>query len=190
MAVYTYQQALNRGLALDLGNIGMVEPYTYRGVGIKYPYGSGTTPASEVSPYSKTDYAIRGDVRNIINYNEWLKKEAGGANTPQPESFWQKQIDLATRLAGRAQNTGYSFYEYLGRPGGGRNVQILEKIKELSQKGLKTVKEQVGREIGERRAVARKTRRTRGGGLLSTAQPLSGETVGSAIGGLGEELTV
>jgi len=201
MAAYTYEQALKRGLALDLGNWGMVDPYIYRGVGIKYPYGSGTTSASEVSPYSKTTYAIRGDVRSTKNYNEWLIEQAGGRGTPQPESFWQSQIDLATQLAGRAQNTGYSFYEYLNRPGGGRNPQVLEKIKELSTKELKTVKEETGRQTGELRAASRRIKRARGGlvakavapgmGPEATKLPALGEQgLGLISNMLGEELKI
>jgi len=188
MAVYTYEQALQRGLALDLGNWGMVDPYIYRGVGLKYPYGSGTTSASEVSPYSKTTYAIRGDVRSTKNYNEWLIEQAGGRGTPQPESFWESQIDLATRLAGRPQNTGYSFYEYLNRPGGGRNPQVLEKIKELSKKGLETVKTETKREVGEYKASTRKLRRRgRAGGLVAKAVAPGMGPEATRLPALGEE---
>jgi len=107
--------------------------------------------------------------------------EAGGKDAPQPESFWQRQLDQVVKNAGKEQKTAFSFYEFVGRPGGERNAQVLDIIKQLPKKQVTTVKDTIQKEVGASKAASRKVRSRRGSGGLLAKAPIPG-TEGMATG--------
>ena len=186
-STYTYQQALKAGLAADLGSISYVLPDVRGNVAILY--GGGTAPASEATAYTDRLFSFNGNNPPLVNYNTWLIKEAGGSNTAQPESFWQNQLDTVVKNAGKRQNTAYSFYEYTNRPGGQRNSQVLDTVKNLTKKQVTFVKNETQKSTGEKTAAVKRSRRATGGLLSKVLTPgIQGMSTGLPIlgeGGLG-----